>query len=67
MSLALSRHSGESLFLHLAPGADIEKLLKQLATTGIKIRLGEITGSRAKIHIDAPDDISIAREEVLWE
>ena len=27
MSLALSRHSGESLFLHLAPGADVEKLL----------------------------------------
>jgi len=65
MSLALSRHSGESLFLHLTPGADVEKLLKQLATTGIKIRLGEIRGSRVKIHIDAPDDISIAREEVL--
>lgn len=67
MSLVLSHHYGESLFLHLAPGADVEKLLKQLATTGIEIRLGEITGSRAKIHIDAPDEISIAREELLWD
>ncbi|WP_374725351.1 carbon storage regulator [Pseudomonas peli] len=67
MPLVLTRRSGESLFLHMHPDADQAQLLKKLATTGIEIRLGEITGSQARIHISAPDDISVQREELLWK
>jgi sRNA-binding carbon storage regulator CsrA len=67
MSLVISRRNGESFYLHLQPDADTEQLLKQLATTGIEIRLGEINGSQARIHIDAPDAISVMREELLWK
>ncbi|WP_167145070.1 carbon storage regulator [Pseudomonas sp. OTU750018] len=67
MSLALRRRSGESIYLHLKPGSDVEQLLKVLATKGIEIRLGEIRDSKAIISIDAPESISILREELLWE
>jgi|GEM_PF-3690788 len=67
MSLALRRRVGECIYLHLKPNSDIDELLEILSTTGIEIKLGEIRDSRAIISIDAPDSISILREELLWE
>lgn len=64
--LSLTRRDGESIRLTIDPGVDADKLLKQLLRDGITIRV-ETRGQRAvRVDIEAPKQVGIYREELLY-
>lgn len=62
--LVLSRRAGETVHLTIAPGTDPDRLLRQLRD-GISITLIESSGHAAKFAIEAPQSVSIMREELV--
>lgn len=62
--LVLTRREGEKINLRVQPGTDPDDLLAQLLLDGITIKLKDIDGNRAKIAIEAPQDLQILRAEL---
>jgi sRNA-binding carbon storage regulator CsrA len=64
MGLILSRKIDQDLVLFAADGVDPAELAEQLKE-GITIRLSGIDAGKAKIHIWAPESVTILRGELL--
>lgn len=64
--LALTRREGQHIRLTIDPGVDTEKLLQHLLRDGITITMGAIDGHKAKIAIDAPREILVLRDELIF-
>lgn len=62
--LVLTRREGEKITLRVQPGTDADDLLAQLLLDGITVTVKNIEGSRAKIAIEAPQDLQILRSEL---
>ncbi|MCQ4257452.1 carbon storage regulator [Stutzerimonas stutzeri] len=62
--LVLTRREGEKITLRVQPGTEADDLLAQLLLEGITIELKDIDGNRAKIAIEAPQDLQILRAEL---
>jgi len=67
--LIVTRRTNEQIRLTLKPGASINDLLLELEDTGIWITMIETDGARARLAIDAPDQLLVLREELIpeWE
>lgn len=65
--LIVSRRTNEQIRLTLKPGASVEDLLEELQDTGIWITMVETDGARARLAIDAPDQLLILREELITD
>lgn len=64
--LVLTRHEGEHIKLSIDPGVDTEALLKHLLRDGITIQVGELHGGKVKIGVDAPREILVLRDELVF-
>lgn len=62
--LVLTRREGEKITIRVQPGTDPDELLEQLMIDGITIDVLETAGSRARIGIEAPQDLQILRAEL---
>ena len=62
--LVLSRKEGEEIRLSIQPGVDTEKLLNQLLTDGITIRVSDLTSNQVRIGIEAPREVLVLRSEL---
>lgn len=63
--LVLTRREGEKITLRVQPGTDADDLLAQLLLDGITIDVLETSGTRARIGIEAPQDLQILRAELV--
>ncbi len=63
-SVEISRLEGEKITLRVQPGTDADDLLAQLLLDGITIDVLETSGTRARIGIEAPQDLQILRAEL---
>lgn len=63
--LTVTRHEGERIKLSIDPGADTDTLLKHLLSYGITLYIGEMSGGKVRVSVDAPREILILREELL--
>ena len=64
MGLIITRRLDEEFVLYAKPGADAEQLA-ELLTEGITVRLHKLDHCKAWLDITAPDEIAIARSELL--
>ncbi len=64
MGLIITRKIDQEFVMYAAEDADPVQLAMQLKA-GITIRLHDIDAGKAKLHIWAPDDITILRSELL--
>lgn len=62
--LVLTRREGEQVTLRVQPGTDPDDLLAQLLLDGITLTIKGIESGRAKIAIEAPEDLQILRAEL---
>lgn len=62
--LVLTRREGEQVTLRVQPGTDPDDLLAQLLLDGITLTIKGIEAGRAKIAIEAPQDLQILRAEL---
>lgn len=62
--LVLTRREGEKITLRVQPGTDPDDLLAQLLIDGITVSLKGIEAGRAKIAIEAPQELQILRSEL---
>ncbi|SDJ61905.1 carbon storage regulator [Pseudomonas indica] len=65
MPLILERRDGTGLTLKLDPKADPDEALRQLARGGIHVRVYSKYGERMRVVVDAPQAISILRDELV--
>ena len=63
--LAVTRREGEKIRLSIDPGVDTERLLQQLLREGITVHIGEFSGRKVKVAIEAPREVTVLREELL--
>jgi sRNA-binding carbon storage regulator CsrA len=64
--LVLSRRADESILIQPAEGTDVSMTLEQLFAKGpILITLLGGTGRRVKVGIEAPEQLSIRRKDVV--
>jgi len=64
--LTLERKEGESIIIQPSPDLDPSLTVTELFANGlIEITIKDIKPGKAKILIDAPQELSIAREEIL--
>ncbi|KRW65132.1 hypothetical protein AO735_08455 [Pseudomonas sp. TTU2014-096BSC] len=63
--LIVTRSTNEQIRLTLKPGASVEDLLCELEDTGIWITMIETDGARARLAIDAPNQLLVLREELI--
>lgn len=61
--LVLSRRADEQIRLTLKPGASIDDLLDELEQVGIWITVVETDGGRARLAIEAPEQL--LRDELI--
>ena len=64
-SLVLSRRVDEQIRLTLKPGASIDDLLDVLEQIGIWITVVETDRGRARLAIEAPEQLLVLREEMI--
>lgn len=62
--LTLTRHEGDQIKLSIDPGVNTEALLKHLLRDGITIRVGEMSGGKVRIGVDAPREVLVLRDEL---
>ena len=62
--LALTRHEGEQIKLSIDPGVDAAALLLHLLRDGITIHIGEHSGGKVRIGVDAPKEMLVLRDEL---
>ena len=62
--LALTRHEGEQIKLSIDPGVDAAALLQHLLRDGITIHIGELSGGKVRIGVDAPKEMLVLRDEL---
>ena len=65
MGLVLSRQEGETIILLLESDCDEASVLDALRHQGITLSITHAQNGRARLLIEAPDDISIIREELI--
>ena len=63
--LVLTRRVDEQLRLTLKPGASIEDLAVALEQVGIWITVMETDSGRARLAIEAPDQLLVLRDELI--
>ncbi|MCQ4297480.1 carbon storage regulator [Pseudomonas stutzeri] len=63
-NLTLTRREGEKIVIRVQPGTDAEELIEQLLLDGIILTVKEIKGSKARLSIDAPQDLLVLRTEL---
>ncbi|WP_415845006.1 carbon storage regulator [Stutzerimonas zhaodongensis] len=63
--LVLNRRVNEQVRLTLRRGASVDSLLDQLEDEGIWITVAQIEGGRARLVIDAPDELLVLRDELV--
>lgn len=63
-NLTLTRREGEKIVIRVQPGTYAEELIEQLLLDGIVVTVKEIKGSRARLTIDAPQDLLVLRSEL---
>lgn len=63
--LTLSRRPGEKLRLTVAPGANLDDLVRHLTTDGVTIMYGEVSGGRVRLAIQAPAELKVLRAELV--
>ena len=62
MGLTLTRHINETIRLDIAPGVTPDELYDALLD-GITVRLVDVSGSKAKIDVTAPQELQMYRLE----
>lgn len=62
MGLTLTRHIDETIRLEIAPGTTPDELYDALLD-GITVRLVDVSGSKAKIDVTAPQQLQMYRPE----
>lgn len=63
--LVLTRRVGESIFIFPSDKLDPNTTIKELfGSEPIRITLTRVNGNQSRLGIVAPDDLTIAREEV---
>ena len=64
--LILSRKEGETILIYPSLDVDPSMTIEELFQDGpIRLMLGDISGNRAKIGIEAPATLEIARSELV--
>ncbi|MAL02676.1 MAG: carbon storage regulator [Arenimonas sp.] len=63
--LVLSRRAGEQIRLTLKPGASIDDFLDELEQVGIWITVVQTDGGRARLAIEAPEQLLVLRDELI--
>lgn len=63
--LVLSRRADEQIRLTLKPGASIDDFLDELEQVGIWITVLETDGGRARLAIEAPEQLLVLRDELI--
>lgn len=63
--LVLTRRANEQARMTLKPGASIDDLLHQLESDGIWITVVEAEGGRARLAIEAPEELLILRDDLI--
>ncbi len=63
--LILSRRADEQIRLTLKPGASIDDFLDELEQVGIWITVVETDGGRARLSIEAPEQLLVLRDELI--
>jgi len=63
--LVLSRRAGEQIRLTLKPGASIDDLLDELEQVGIWITVVQTDRGRARLAIEAPEQLLVVRDELI--
>ena len=63
--LVLSRRADEQIRLTLKPGASIDDLLDELEQVGIWITVVETDRGRARLSIEAPEQLLVLRDELI--
>ncbi len=63
--LVLSRRADEQIRLTLKPGASIDDLLDELEQVGIWITVVQTDGGRARLAIEAPEQLLVLRDELI--
>lgn len=63
--LVLSRRADEQIRLTLKPGASIDDFLDELEQVGIWITVVETDGGRARLAIEAPEQLLVLRDELI--
>ncbi|TWI49650.1 carbon storage regulator CsrA [Pseudomonas duriflava] len=65
MGLVLTRQEGENIILLLDPECDEAQVLDALRHEGIMLSVIYAQNGKARVLIEAPDEISIIREELI--
>ena len=63
--LVLSRRADEQIRLTLKPGASIDDLREELEQVGIWITVVQTDGGRARLAIEAPEQMLVLRDELI--
>ncbi len=63
--LVLSRRAGEQIRLTLKPGASIDDFLDELEQVGIWITVVQTDRGRARLAIEAPEQLLVLRDELV--
>jgi len=63
--LVLSRRAGEQITLTLKPGASIDDFLDELEQVGIWITVVQTDRGRARLAIEAPEQLLVLRDELV--
>jgi len=63
--LVLNRRVNEQIRLTLKPDASIDDLLDELEQIGIWITVVETDGGRARLAIEAPEQLLVLRDELI--
>lgn len=63
--LVLTRKEGEHITIKAEPGTDAQELLAQLLLDGITVGVSKAEEGRARIGIEAPQDLQILRTELV--
>lgn len=63
--LVLSRRADEQIRLTLKPGAAIDDFLDELEQVGIWITVVQTDGGRARLAIEAPEQLLVLRDELI--
>lgn len=63
--LVLSRRADEQIRLTLKPGASIDDFLDELEQVGIWITVVQTDGGRARLAIEAPEQMLVLRDELI--
>jgi hypothetical protein len=56
---------GEQVRITLRRGVSVDALLDQLEDEGVWITVAEVEGGRARLIIDAPDELLVLRDELV--